>query len=272
MVGNGAYRNAFLLSGMRNIPKAALAALEHLDRIAEKHRIELIEFAFPYPYGKVEQLNDKVGRKVNEMMAKYRATVHLPMAPIHKPGGMLEVCAGIGYGLEHGARQFVVHPAEVEWKRFWQKSTRFDFAEAQKNGLVNLKNILEDYRNEDITIGIENLAGPVPYGKTPTDFDYLFGKHGKLTAGLCFDTCHATNSGLDPAFMLGKYLLSGHLVEVHLTDTKIFNGPDKHCALGKGIVPLDAAWEVLGGFNGPVIVEIDNKDLATSWNWLMADR
>ena len=282
MVGNNAFRNAFLSSGLRNVSKAALAALDRLDKFASKYNFKGIEFAYPFPYGKVQQLDAEVGRKVDEMMEKYKATVHLPMAPLHKPEGESEIIDGLNYGLTHGAKQFVIHPAEVEWKRFWRKSTAFDFVEAKENGLENLEKILNNFDDDNIIIGIENIAGPVPYGKQISDFDYLFGKHNNLFAGLCFDTCHAFNtlSGFNDYALtkqnivgiIDEYLRKGQLVEVHLTDTTVSDGPDKHCALGQGRVPLEAVWKTLYDFGGPVVIEVSDGDLPISMNWLTADR
>lgn len=267
MVGNGAYRNAFLKSGMQNVSKAAIAALEHLDKLAFLHEINRIEFAFPYPYGRVKQLNEKVGRKVDAMMEKYQSTVHLPMAPIHTLDGAAEVIAGFEYGLTHGTKQFVIHPAEVEWKRFWRKSVAFDHAEAKRYGLKNLGNTLEQFKDKDIIVGIENLAGDVPYGNNPSEFACLFGRHDRLTAGWCLDTCHAVNSGLDPLVLIDEY--KNNLVEVHLTDTKVIGGQDKHCALGQGEVPLRKVKEALRKikFDGPVVVEVGPKDFRNSWGY-----
>jgi len=282
MVSNDAFRNAFLLSRLRNVPKAALSALEHLDKLAFLRGIERIEFAFPYPYGKVAQLNEQVGRKVDEMTAKYKTTVHLPMAPLHTEDGAMEVIAGLEYGLEHGTIQFVIHPAEVQRNRFWRKSTAFNFAKAKDIGLANLENILGDFKNQNIIIGIENLAGLVPYGKHPNDFDYLFGKRGQLTVGWCLDLCHLYNvlsaygdyasTKLSIAALIDEYSQKDQLVEVHLTDTKITDGPDKHCALGFGNAPIDSILRKLHSFNGPVVAEVNLKDFEDSWNWLHMDR
>jgi len=202
-------------------------------------------------------------------MEKYHATVHLPMAPLHTVEGAMEITDAIDYGLDHGAGSFVIHPAEVEWGRFWRRSTGFDFAEAKTVGLNQLKGILQYYDKENITIAIENLAGPVPYGKDPNDFDYMFGKHGQLSAGLCLDVCHAVNVGLDPVALLQKYRQKEQLFEVHLADTEIINGPDKHCALGKGKVPLNTILDALRDFNGPVIIEVSDKDFEPSWKELV---
>jgi sugar phosphate isomerase/epimerase len=285
MVGNDAYRNAFLLSGMRNVSKAALAALEHLNQLALTHRIGRIELAFPYPYGKVEQLDEKVGEKVDELIHKYRTTVHLPMAPLHTEDGIMEVIAGLEYAIEHLGKlqkQCIIHPAEVQRGRFWRKSTAFDFARAKEHGLTNLENILNDFKNKDITIGIENLAGPVPYGTRPKEFDFLFGKHGQLTAGWCLDTCHAYNTlskfndydlvRENIVGLIKEYSEKDQLVEVHLTDTIVSDGPDKHCALGQGKVPLDAIIKALCGVECPIVVEVNTGDFKASWNWITADR
>lgn len=281
MVGNRAYRNSYIHPlHFRDVSRAALAALEQLGRLVFIHDIKRIEFAFPYPYGRVKQLNESVGQKVDAMMEKYQATVHLPMAPIHTLDGTVEVIAGLNYGIEHGAKQFVVHPTEVEWKWFWSRSQPLDFAKAREHGLLNIENILDEFGDKDIIIGIENLAGPVPHGK----LDHLFGKHGQLTAGWCLDTCHMFNalSGFNDydscreiiVKLIKEYSQKDQLVEVHLTDTKAIDGKDRHCALGQGNVPLDAILEALCsvGFNGPIIVEVDNKDFVPSWAWLHEDR
>jgi len=300
MVGNDDFRNKFLSSFIGNVPKAiistiknrkfvspkpdisksALAALNCLDALAHWLRIESIEFAFPYPYGNVAQLNEQVGQKVSEMMDGRKTTVHLPMAPLHTVEGVLEVTAGLEYGLAHGATQFVVHPGEVHKGRFGQKitTTALDFAKAKESGLAALERMLDTYKHHKIIVGIENLAGPVPYGKHPNEFDYLFGKRGNMTVGWCVDTGHLYNalahnhSNGDLINLIKSYYKNDQIVEMHLVDTAVSNGPDKHCVLGQGNVPLDDMLKSICGFTGPIIAEVNPKDFQASWNWVRADR
>lgn len=271
MVGKGAYRNSYINPlSFKNVSRAAFAALECLDRIAGEYSINLVELAFPYPHRRTRQLGEKVDSKINEIMQKYRVTVHLPMAPLHTPIGFIEIITGFDYTLKHGAAQVVIHPAEQEWKWFWQRSEKYSLnpAEIKEISMRNIEKIITLYKDDRVIIGIENMAGNVAWGQNPEEFEHLLdtATANGQTVGLCLDTGHAVNFGLDPVILIEDY--SDKLVEVHFSDTNSVGGPDKHCALGSGKVDLLAVAKDLENFRGPVIVEVDGKDFQASWKWL----
>ncbi|HOX30661.1 MAG TPA: sugar phosphate isomerase/epimerase [Candidatus Paceibacterota bacterium] len=270
MVGIPAYRNRYLLSLGFNVPWAAVANLDYTQKIAEENKLKWAELSFPWPFGKVADFDQSVGQKVDVIVAELNVTVHLPMAPIYIDEGFAEIMAALEYARIHGANQVVVHCADHE--RGWMGRrvvSNLTEAEIQEKALANLEKIILDPRYANITIGIENMAGDgVPeFAKTPEGFACLFKKDANRTVGWCLDIAHATNAGIDVMALLEKY--GEYLVEVHLADTKVVNGPDKHCALGKGKANLIAILSEVKRFDVPIIIEVDKNDFVPSHKWLM---
>ncbi len=267
MVGIPAYRDRYLL--FLGVSRASLANLGYTQKTAKNYGLKWVELAFPWPYGSVADFDQLVDRKVDEMMAKLNITVHLPMAPIYTDEGFAEILAGLEYARIHDAKQVVVHCADYERGWFGRKiASKLSPAEIRERSLANLEKIILDPRYADMTIGIENMAGDdVPeFAKTPEGFARLFRKDANRIVGWCLDIAHAVNAGIDILAMLEKY--GEYLVEVHLADTKIIEGPDKHCALGEGKAKLLIILAAVKKFDVPVIIEVGKKEFAPSHKWL----
>jgi len=259
-----------ILQGNGFISNAAIAALLYMENVAINNGINRVEFAFPNPYGEVLNLNSAVSKQVRRIMRHFNATVHLPMV---MSTNLSEIILGMKYGIEHGAKQFVVHAADNEKLWPWQKRNPI---EARAISSTNLEIVTGFAQKNKLTLGIENTTGHEPSGQEIDYFDYHFNKtDDQGVIGLCFDVAHfvSWHGTSEEKIVKTIELYKENLVEIHLTDTNIVGRRYqivKHCALGAGKVELKSLLETLEtiGFNGPIIVEVKNKDFEASWNWL----
>lgn len=263
------YGMKYLRSRGKDVPGAAIASLDYLARRARQLDFDGLQLTFPYrPFGRVSQLDRNVDRKVDALVAEFgvdKVSAHLPIVPLHTQDGIAEFTAGLEYVLARGVKRVVAHPVETDKGWPWEKKIPIDY----KLSLVNLGSILNDYRRENLKIGIENLTGSIQKCRHPTDFEHLFGRKKNLTVGAWIDVCHATNSGFMADNLVKRYLDREQLIGAHINDTIVIGGKDKHCALGFGSARLEQAMLLIYGSGATMTLEVDDKDVEPSRNWLV---
>ena len=257
-----------------NIPKASIAALRFLRRIAEEHDIKIIELGFPPSIiARVRDLSFGIKKEAHDMVNSFKTTCHAPMVNLSslsekkRRENVDEMIAAVEFGLEIGIKQFVVHLAASEGiSAFipWPKKS-VNAKLIQEAGERSFREIMEHFEGTRLVVGLENLTGHEPGFQNPRDFSHLFGRN----VGLTLDTVHAISWNLDPVELIGLY--REDLLEIHLTDGSGGERIVRHRALGDGRAPLNSILRKLGEiqFNGPIIIEVDSEtDFLKSLEWL----
>lgn len=143
-----------------------------------------------------------------------------------------------------GTSKLVIHPGSAVGN---------DRSEALKNIIYALNIVLDD--DEDVVILLETMAGKGT--ELGTNLDELAviinGIQKKKLIGLCLDTCHLNDSGVDVS-KFGKYLdeieekIGLDLVKVvHINDSKneLGSHKDRHENIGYGTIGFDNLLNVI---------------------------
>ncbi len=124
----------------------------------------------------------------------------------------------------------------------------------RSEGLTNVTNALKKLVNEDVNILIETMAGKgTEVCSTMDEIKYVLEAVNHSNLGVCLDTCHLNDSGVDIANFdtylseFDKYIGLDKIKCIHLNDSKNDMGAkkDRHENIGFGTIGFDALINVV---------------------------
>ena len=197
-----------------------------------------------YDYAKAARLYEEVGLQVG--------SIHGPCVDLSSPkeeersDGLRRCYAAVDALLVMGGDILVMHPSYPV-----DKSVPLDVR--LKYSVESLKILADKCAAKGVRLAVENLLWRELYSSSEVMLDIMHQMDG--SAGLCFDTCHASISKEGLESMITA--LAPHVIMTHISDS--FLEDDDHYPPGLGLQDLPMVIRTLkaSGYSGVYNFEID---------------